>query len=81
LCLELSKEHFAFSIIEEMIQNDPRSRPNMSAVVDALQLPAPSACLENSGNEHVSAVKRQRDLENEQDTSNKGKKLRFDKFN
>jgi hypothetical protein len=61
-----------------MIQNDPHSRPKMSAVVDALQLPAPSACLEN--NEHVSPVKRQRDLENEQDTleneqdtSNKGK--------
>jgi hypothetical protein len=50
----------------------------MSAVVDALQLPAPSACLENNGNEHVSPVKRQRDLENEQDTSNKGKKLCFD---
>jgi hypothetical protein len=59
-----------------MIQNDPRSRPKMSAVVDALQLPAPSACLQNSGNKHVSP---QRDLGNEQDTSNKGKKLRLDK--
>ena len=38
-----------------MIQNDTHSRPNMLAVVDALQLQAASrACLENSWNENIS---------------------------
>jgi hypothetical protein len=40
-----------------MIQNDPHSRPKMSVVVDALQLPAaPDACLENSWNENISRL-------------------------
>jgi hypothetical protein len=56
-----------------MIQNDPHSRPKMSVVVDELT--------STIGYEHVSPVKRQRDLENEQDTSSKGKKLRLDKLN
>jgi hypothetical protein len=40
-----------------MIQNDPHSRPKMSAVVDDLQLPATSdACLEKSWNENISRL-------------------------